>query len=102
MAATRKTMDMTANRLLGLLMPADYGRLRPHLQSVPLGYRKSLYPANTRIDFVWFIETGVGSRVNTMVNGNATEVGTIGCSVIGRTVGFVRPECSNGFTRRIR
>jgi CRP-like cAMP-binding protein len=69
---------MPANRLLGLLTPADYGRLCPHLQSVPLEYRKSLYQANTRIDFVWFIETGVGSLVNTMVNGDASEVGTIG------------------------
>ena len=43
-----------------------------------LGYRKSLYEANTQIGFVWFIETGVGSLVNVMENGDAAEVGTIG------------------------
>ena len=66
------------NRLLGLLTRVDYLRLRPHLQSVVLEYRKSLYEANTLIGFVWFIETGVGSLVNVMENGDAAEVGTIG------------------------
>jgi CRP-like cAMP-binding protein len=66
------------NRLLSLLTRADYQRLRPHLQPVALEYRKSLYEANTQIGFVWFIETGVGSLVNVMENGDAAEVGTIG------------------------
>ena len=34
--------------------------------------------ANKPIGFVYFIETGVGSLVNTMANGQAAEVGTIG------------------------
>jgi CRP-like cAMP-binding protein len=76
--ARPKTAEPPANRLLGLLTREDYERLRPHLQSVPLEYRKSLYLADTRIGFVWFIETGVGSLVNTMENGDAAEVGTIG------------------------
>ena len=78
MAAKPKTAEPHANRLLGLLTREDYARLRPHLQSVPLEYRKSLYRANAKIQFVWFIETGVGSLVNTMENGDAAEVGTIG------------------------
>jgi CRP-like cAMP-binding protein len=67
-----------ANRLLGLLSPRDYASLRPHLEHVELEYRKSLYEANKKIEFVYFIETGVGSLVNTMANGQAAEVGTIG------------------------
>jgi CRP-like cAMP-binding protein len=43
-----------------------------------LEYRQSLYRANKPIGFVYFIETGVGSLVNTMANGQAAEVGTIG------------------------
>ena len=78
MAARPKTAAPQANRLLGLLTPEHYARLSPHLQSVPLEYRKSLYYADTRIQSVWFIETGVGPPVNTMENGDATEVGTIG------------------------
>jgi len=78
MVANRKTSDPHTNRLLGLLPPRDYQRLRPHLQHIPLKYRQSLYRANESIEFVYFIETGVGSLVNTMKNGDAAEVGTIG------------------------
>ena len=78
MAAGRKAADAPANRLLGLLPRRDYERLRPHLQRIPLEYRQSLYRANERAELVYFIETGVGSLVNTMRNGEAAEVGTIG------------------------
>ena len=78
MVASRKAADPHANRLLGLLPPRDYARLRPHLQRIPLEYRQSLYRAHRPIGFVYFIETGVGSLVNTMANGDAAEVGTIG------------------------
>jgi CRP-like cAMP-binding protein len=77
-APGRKAADPPANRLLGLLRPSDYARLRPHLQPVRLAYRQPLYDAGKPIEFVYFIETGVGSLVNTMVNGQAAEVGTIG------------------------
>src|ERR1035438_2544864 len=76
--ASGKASDLHANRLLGLLPPRDYKRLRPHLHRIPLEYRQSLYRANKPIEFVYFIETGVGSLVNTMANGQAAEVGTIG------------------------
>jgi CRP-like cAMP-binding protein len=76
--ASRKASDLHANRLLGLLPPRDYKRLRPNLHRIPLEYRQSLYRANKPIEFVYFIETGVGSLVNTMRNGEAAEVGTIG------------------------
>jgi CRP-like cAMP-binding protein len=71
-------MDPPANRLLGLLSSSDYHRLLPHLHRVPLGYRQSLYRARARLGYVYFIETGVGSLVNTMADGRAAEVGTIG------------------------
>jgi CRP-like cAMP-binding protein len=77
-AASRKTSGPRANRLLGLLSPRDYKRLRPHLHRMQLEYRQSLYRAHKPIEFVYFIETGVGSLVNTMANGQAAEVGTIG------------------------
>jgi CRP-like cAMP-binding protein len=78
MVARSKTAVPPANRLLGLLPPTDYQRLRPHLRPIPLKYRQSLYRANKPIGFVYFIETGVGSLMNTMANGQASEVGTIG------------------------
>ena len=78
MVTARRAADPQANRLLGLLRPSDYERLRPHLRAIPLEYRQSLYRANEPIRFVYFIESGVGSLVNTMANGQAAEVGTIG------------------------
>ena len=78
MKDSRKSVKPPANRLLGLLTPRDYQRLRPHLRRIPLEYRKSLYRARKPVDFVYFIETGVGSLVNTTANGQAAEVGTIG------------------------
>ena len=74
----RRGLAPIANRLLALLPRADYERLRPHLEHTALKYRQSLYQANRPISFVHFIETGVGSLVNTMANGDAAEVGTIG------------------------
>jgi len=73
-----KAENPPANRLLGLLPPKDYRRLRPHLKPIVLEYKQSLYRAHKPIGFVYFIETGVGSLVNTMANGQAAEVGTIG------------------------
>ena len=78
MATTRVTAGEPANRLLSLLPPADFARLQGHLERQPLVYRQSLYAADTTIETVYFIETGVGSLVNTMANGQAAEVGTIG------------------------
>jgi CRP-like cAMP-binding protein len=76
--ATNETAAPPLNRLLGLLSARDYQRLRPHLHRIPLRYRQSLYQARRPIRFVYFIESGVGSLVNTMANGDAAEVGTIG------------------------
>jgi CRP-like cAMP-binding protein len=75
---SRSAAGPHANRLLGLLPQRDYKRLHSHLQRIPLEYRQSLYRAHKPIGFVYFIETGVGSLVNTMTNGDAAEVGTIG------------------------
>jgi len=78
MVARRRPAEAHANRLLGLLPATDYRRLHRHLERIPLTYRQSLYRARRPLGFVYFIETGVGSLVNTMANGKAAEVGTIG------------------------
>lgn len=66
------------NRLLASLPQSDLDRLLPSLEPVDLTYRRSLYQANRQIPYVYFFETGVGSLVKTMKNGDASEVGTIG------------------------
>lgn len=73
-----KPPEVPVNRLLALLSARDYAALRPHLERLPLDYKQSLYRADKSVEFIYFIETGVGSLVNTMANGQAAEVGTIG------------------------
>ena len=70
--------DTAANRLLELLTAEDYKLLRRHLEPASLDYRRPLYEANEVIEFVYFVESGVASLVNTMSDGRAAEVGTIG------------------------
>ena len=66
------------NRLLASLPDEEFESLRPQLIPAALGYKCPLYEANKPIEFVHFIETGVASLVNTMMNGDAAEVGTVG------------------------
>src|SRR5579863_8110872 len=66
------------NRLLELLPASDFDRLRPHLVDVSLDYKFELYGAGKPIPFVYFPVTGVASIVNTMMDGSAAEVGTVG------------------------
>ena len=66
------------NRLLELLNPVDSDRLQPHLKPATFDYRQSLYEANKPIPFVYFPIDGLASPVNTMANGSAAEVSTIG------------------------
>jgi CRP-like cAMP-binding protein len=66
------------NRLLQLISAEDFDRLQPHLQHVDFAYKLPLCKANTPIEFVYFPITGVASLVNTMADGSAAEVGTIG------------------------
>ena len=77
-----RAMDLSVqsyrNRLLELLDPKDLDRLRPHLKPTTFDYRQSLYEANSPIPSVYFPIDGVASLVNTMANGSAAEVGTIG------------------------
>src|SRR2546426_5023339 len=67
-----------SNRLLTYLSQEDQEHLRRFLEPVELEYKRPLYNADERIEFVYFIESGVGSLVCTMANGQAAEVGTVG------------------------
>lgn len=71
-------MNYKQNRLLCSLSKANQKLLLPHLDHVELEYKLSLYVADEPIEYVYFITSGVGSLVNTMENGQAAEVGTVG------------------------
>ncbi len=66
------------NRLLALFAPADIALFKNHLRPVTLEYRMMLCEPYRPVEFVYFPVTGVASLVNTMADGFATEVGTIG------------------------
>jgi hypothetical protein len=66
------------NRLLQLLPRSDFDGLHPHLEVAALEYRQPLFEANQPLRNVYFPVTGVASLVNTMADGSAAEVGTIG------------------------
>lgn len=66
------------NRLLGLLEREDFNRLKPYLEEVTFEYKLPLYEAYKPIEHVYFPITGVASLVNTMSDGSASEVGTVG------------------------
>jgi CRP-like cAMP-binding protein len=66
------------NRLLELLTEADFDRLQPHLEEIPLTYKMPLYEAQEQIRYVYFPIEGVASLVNTMADGASAEIGTIG------------------------
>ncbi len=76
--ASLKPEERSANRLLTYLPQEDQDLLRQFLEPVVLEYKRPLYTADEPIEFVHFIESGVGSLVSTMANGQAAEVGTIG------------------------
>ena len=75
---SRKPARSDGNRLIGLLSPKDYARLRPHLQRIPLAGGQLLYSAHKPIRYVYFIETGVCALMDTLAGGVAGKVGTIG------------------------
>src|SRR5260370_9303316 len=70
--------DPAANRLLVHLPQEDQERLSRFLEPVVLEYKRPLYDADEPIEFVHFIESGVGSLVCAMADGRAAEVGTVG------------------------
>jgi CRP-like cAMP-binding protein len=70
--------DRAENRLLISLPQEDQERLGQFLELVELEYKRPLYNADERVEFVYFIVSGVGSLVCTMADGRAAEVGTVG------------------------
>ncbi|PWC36204.1 Crp/Fnr family transcriptional regulator [Azospirillum sp. TSO35-2] len=66
------------NYILRSLSPAEEALIRPHLTAVPLPQRMTFFHSDEPITQVWFIERGGASLINTLPDGNAIEVGTIG------------------------
>jgi len=71
--------DEPKNEILSRLPPADYLRLAPDLEPVPLVFKERLYEAGERIRYVYFVTSGVVSIVTSLDTGlEIIETGTIG------------------------
>lgn len=66
------------NRLLALLPPADYERLRPNLRAVSFSLGEVIYEFSGQLDYVFFPTTSIISLLYTMENGTSAEMGLTG------------------------
>src|ERR1700677_1325406 len=78
MSKTKPPSGPLGNRLLARLSSAEYQRLLPHLQLVPLALKQVLYEARSPIDYAYFPNQGVVSALTVMEDGRAIEVATVG------------------------
>ncbi|MBM7044659.1 MULTISPECIES: Crp/Fnr family transcriptional regulator [Rhizobium] len=75
---TRQNFSVFDNRLLCALAPDDLRLLAPSLERIQLQLRQSLERAHQPIDFVYFLEAGLGSVVASKEGGSTVEVGLFG------------------------
>ena len=83
LAGARRLMETAPhtrprNRLLSRLPDDDFGRLAPHLRSLPLTNKLVLQRPKEPIREIVFPEGGVVSLTTMMLDGSAVEVATIG------------------------
>jgi hypothetical protein len=66
------------NRLLASLPAKDYGRLAPHLKTIPIRFKQVLHQPGDKIDAVYFLNGGVASITTVMSDGTMVEAATVG------------------------
>src|SRR4051794_33439942 len=75
---TGNAVGRNPNHLLASLSPADWRRLEPHFDLVPLPARKLLEQPNRRIETVYFPVSGFASVVAIQSSTQRVEIGLIG------------------------
>lgn len=73
-----KSRTPIRNRLLAALPSEEYGRLLPHLESVPLPFLRVLYEGGEPIRHAYFPGDGLISLLVVMDDGTVREIGVIG------------------------
>ena len=66
------------NRLLAAIPESEYAQLLPHLESMTLEFKQTLYKPHEPIEFVYFPLTGVVSLLTLVETNMMIEVGTVG------------------------
>jgi CRP-like cAMP-binding protein len=76
--APPKPAGFVQNHFLATLPPADFEQLRPYLRIVELKRHVIIHEANKPVDAVYFVESGVISRVARTQADGAVEVAVVG------------------------
>jgi len=72
------------NRLLAALSAADYARLLPDLELVPMPLGWSVYESGKKMSHVYFPTTCIVSLLYVMENGTSAEIAVTGnCGLVG-------------------
>jgi CRP-like cAMP-binding protein len=66
------------NRLLQVLPPHEWSRLRPHFEAVDLPSCSVLYESGATMGYVYFPVTAIVSLLNVMANGASAEIAKVG------------------------
>src|SRR5437764_649192 len=77
-ASNQRPPTANRNRLLAALPAADYQRILPMLEVVPLKLKNFLYKPDEPIQYVYFPGGGFCSLVTVLRDGGMVEVATIG------------------------
>lgn len=66
------------NHLLAALPPAEFARLLPHLEYVPMPLGEVLYESGSRLHHVYFPTTSIVSLLYVMEDGASAEIAVVG------------------------
>ena len=72
------TLHQSRNKLIGLLSGTDRERLAELSEYVQLKFKQTLFEPGKRVDYVYFVETGVVSLLIDLDGNSAIETGTVG------------------------
>ena len=92
------TLEPRLNKFLAVLPAAEYALLRTSLQPVTLKTGQTIYNVGDSLDFIYFPETCVASRVALMEDGATVEVGLVGPESIIGVMSFLGAETARHWT----
>ena len=78
MSAASLKLDPKQNHLLAALPEADYARIAPQLELVPLTLGQVLYESGSKMRHVYFPTTAIVSLLYVMENGASAEIAVVG------------------------
>jgi CRP-like cAMP-binding protein len=78
MPTTPSTHDPNQNHLLAALLDADFDRLAPHLELIPMLLGDVLYESGGKLQHVYFPTTSIISLQYLLENGGSSEIAGVG------------------------